>query len=389
MQGFEKGRSLEKGFSCSVCFTLILLLFVGCRGKDAGPVDEYPGMDAVLSRYMPVQMADGIIKVAIVRNLTVGDHTRQFLAGSMAEGRDLGFTVDTFITGGDNERCRELILRIASADYDGLILSHGEADFTYDALKPAMERGIRVVTFDALPYQDGDPIQGIARGLTSTAQEDTKLAEISLEAILGRADHRPARIIRAWFGPGHPPLDRRQQVYDRLVREGKITELAVISPRDFAASRGGIRSALASILPDFPPGTVDAIWAPYDEFAKGCIDALAEADREDIKLVSIDISNDDIALMLNHPEVWVAVAAVDPKLIGIVNMRILAAKFAGEPTPDMYDFEAQLVETSSLSRQINMGNIAEVVPGWGRKQGLFDHYPWMAEIKAAGERRFR
>ncbi|MDR2482617.1 MAG: hypothetical protein LBD08_03185, partial [Treponema sp.] len=70
-------------------------------------------------------------------------------------------------------------------------------------------------------------------------------------------------------------------------------------------------------------------------------------------------------------------------------MRILAAKFAGEPTPDMYNFEAQLVETSSLSRQINMGNIAEVVPGWGQKQGLFDHYPWMAEIKAAGERRFR
>jgi simple sugar transport system substrate-binding protein len=136
-------------------------------------------------------------------------------------------------------------------------------------------------------------------------------------------------------------------------------------------------------LPEPPPGSVDAIWAPYDEFAKGCIDALEEAGRTDIKLVSIDISNDDIKLMLEHSEVWTATVAVDPRLIGIVNMRLLAAKFAGETTPELYTFEVQAVETPVLNQRINMANIAAVVPDWGREQGIFDEYPWMTRLKTA------
>jgi simple sugar transport system substrate-binding protein len=325
-------------------------------------------------------MEDGVVKVAIVRNLAVGDHTRQFLESCVSEGRAMGFTVDTFITGGDDERCRELIARIAEADYDGLILSNGGA-FTYDALKPLADRGIKAVTFDALPYKNGV----IAPGVTSTAQDDAKLAEISLEAILSRfGKERPPRIIRVWFGPGIPPLDRRLEVYSRFLREGKIEELALVGPPDFAFSRTGTREALAAVLPLFPPGSVDALWAPYDEFAKGCADALEAASRKDIKLISIDISNDDIRLMQDHGDLWLCTAAVDPGLIGAVNMRILAAKFAGETAPESYSFEGRLVETAGLNRGVNMANMALTVPGWKDAKDPFGSYPWMEELKRAG-----
>jgi simple sugar transport system substrate-binding protein len=392
MRAIYQGRILT--FSQGFRFlgaAVIFFLLAGCGGgtedrKSApyrDPGNKPPQVRELLNQYMPEQMTDGIVKVAIIRNFAVGDHTRQFLEGCVTEGRSMGFIVDTFITAGDNELCRKLIARISRADYDGLILFHGDADFTYDALKPAVYKPMKVVTFDALPYKNGDPAQEILPGVTSTAQDDVKLAQSSLNAILSLSADPPARVIRAWSGPGIPPLDRRLSIYNEFVQQGRIEEAAWIYPRDFAFSRSGVREALSAILPEIPEGSVDAIWASYDEFAKGCIDALEDAGRQDIKMVSIDISNDDIKLMLEHPDLWIATVAVDPRFIGIVNMRLLAAKFAREATPETYIFTPQTVNTTVLTNRLNMANIAGTVEDWGREQGIFDGYLWMAALKTA------
>lgn len=349
------------------------------------PAEAGSAVADLLTQYMPDQMADGQIKVAVIRNLAAGDHTQQFLEGCTSEGQALGFVVDTYVTDGDNAKCQETIAQVIQKDYDGIILSHGEAGYTYDSLLPAVEKGMKVVTFDSVPYKDGDVNNEILEGVTSTAQEDAKLAELSLGSIVSYFDEakQPLKVIRAWMGPGIPPLDRRQVIYDQLVSEGKIEEVALVGPVDFSNARGGTQDALAAVLPKFPEGTVDAIWGSYDELAKGCLQALNDAGRTDIKIMSIDISNDDINLMLSNPEVWISTAAVDPKLIGIADMRLLAAKFAGEETPDTYNLDAQLVTTAMLNESINMTNIATVVDGWGQEKGVFDSYAWMAEIKAA------
>jgi simple sugar transport system substrate-binding protein len=341
--------------------------------------------DALLAEYMGTYMDDGVIKVAVVRNLAAGDHTQQFLEGCVSEGNSMGFVVDTFVTDGDNTKAQETLAQVIQKDYDGIILSHGEAGYTYDSLKPAVDKGMKVVTFDSVPYLNGDPNGQILTGVTSTAQEDAKLAELSLSSIVENfdVDKQPIKVIRAWMGPGVPPLDRRQAVYDRFVKEGKIKEIALVGPVDSANARGGTQDSLQAMLPRFSEGTVDAIWGSYDELAKGCLQALDDAGRKDIKIMSIDISNDDINLMLSHPDVWVSTAAVDPKLIGIADMRLLAAKFAGESTPDTYNLDAQGVKTSQLNSSINMVNIATVVPGWGQEKGVFDNYEWMKAIKAA------
>lgn len=372
--------------SCFGFFVVVLLAACvpGKNGNDAlsSATAAAPDAREILARCMPAAMADGLVKVAVIRNQAVTDHSRQFLAGCVSEGRSMGFTVDTFITGGDNDRCRRLLVAAAEADYDGLILSYGDADFTWEALGPAVERGLKIVTFDALPYRDGK----ILRGVTSTAQDDEKLARISLEAILARIPRRPLRVIRVWAGPGIPSLDRRQLVYDKFVREGIIEEAALVGPRDFAYSRSGVRDAFVALSGTPRAGAADAIWAPNDEFAKGCVDALGDSGAG-IKMVSVDISNDDIALMLEHSDMWLGTAAVDPALAGLVNMRILAAKFAGEETPETYSFDVHFIETAVLDKRTNMANIALRMEGWGKERGIFDGYPWMAELKTAAKIR--
>ena len=63
-------------------------------------------------------------------------------------------------------------------------------------------------------------------------------------------------------------------------------------------------------------------------------------------------------------------------------MRLLAMKFAGEPTPDYYFLEALLVETVLLNNSITMTKIHRVIDGWGGEKGVFDSFWWMDELKA-------
>jgi hypothetical protein len=49
----------------------------------------------------------------------------------------------------------------------------------------------------------------------------------------------------------------------------------------------------------------------------------------------------------------------------------------------------QNLETADLNHAVSMANLAFTVPGWGNEAGLFDYYPWMAELKAAESRYLR
>jgi len=358
----------------------------------------------IRERFMPAAMADGMIKIAVLVNLQAGDQSRQFLEGCVSEGRSMGFTVDTFVSGADKDRgisrCRDIAAGIAQADYDGFIFAYGETggeadvspnggdDFFFDIFKPIAEKGIKIVTFETFPPQNYSSLNG----LIATFQNDAGLARLSLDVLLSYtlsyANH-PVRVIRIGCDSGIPFLDRRTRIFDEYVRKGAIVEAAYVNADGMENPEHAAWEGLAMILPRFPPGSVDAIWAPYDKFAEGCVQALASIDRQDIKLFSIGISNDDIRVMQRYSETWLANVAVDPKLAGTVNMRILAAALADETLPDTVFFTPQLLKAEDLNYAVNIVNISVMVPAWGDAWGLFDHYPWMSDLKKAEEKYLR
>ena len=195
----------------------------------------------------------------------------------------------------------------------------------------------------------------------------------------------PMKVLKTFMGPGVPPLDRRNVVYTKLEQEGKIKTVEVIAPSDPANARGDMTNKTAAILPKYSKGSVDAIWGCYDELAKGVLQSLNDAKRTDIPMYTIDISNDDIQLMLKNKDVWKSTAAVDPKLIGIVDTRLLAKKFLNLDTPEYFNLKANLVKTSQLSPNVNMTNLKTVINGWGdstSKEASLNE-PWMDEVKKA------
>lgn len=308
-------------------------------------------------------------KVAVVRNLAAGDHTQQFLDGCVSEGTSFGFTVDTYVTDGDDAKTQEVVAQCISKGYDGIILSHGQLSYTYDMLKPARDAGIEVVTFDSMPLKGGDAKGELLEGVTSTAQDDKALAQLSLDSMLSEYQAKggklPMKVLKTFMGPGIPPLDRRNEVYTQYEKDGKIKTLEIIAPTDTANARGDMTNKTAAILPKYPVGSVDGIWGCYDELAKGVLQALNDAKRTDIPMYTIDVSNDDINLMRTNNTVWRSTAAVDPKLIGIVDMRLLASKFAGVETPDYYNLAASSIKTDDLKPDTAMSSLSTVVPGWG------------------------
>ncbi len=350
--------------------TLVVLTVttaVGCAPKAAEPAAapaETPSAEQV--------------KIAVIRNLPSDDHTKQFLDGCVTEGEALGYKVDTFISNGDDAKFQELVTQQIQKDYDGLVISHGKAEYSQAMLAPALEKGMKVVTFDTA-FESGVPA-----GITSTSQDDYALATQSLDEIVARSASKPAKILKLWFGPGIPPLDRREEIYKKYEAEGKIKTVEVIGPSTLDDVQGEVSTRVGAILAKYPAGTIDAIWGSWDELAKGGYKAMQEANRKDIQLISIDISNQDINLMMEPESIWKATAAVDPKLIGTMNMRLVAKKIKGETTPETYQIASNLIKVEDLKPGSTMNDLKDIIPGWGVSDEFNE--AWMKELREANKK---
>ncbi len=316
----------------------------------------------------------GPVKVAVIRNLGSDDNTTQFVGGVKEEGKALGFQVDVFLTNGDDAKFQDFVNQAITQKYDGIILSQGRDPYSTELVKKITAAGIAVSAFDTA-------VNGKIAGATVTSQADESLAEQSLGALV--ADFKgKANIVKLWVA-GFPPMERRQTVYKKVLADNPgIKELASIGAVSSDVP-GDTANKVSAILAKYPKGQIDAIWGSWDAFTQGAYKALKENGRTEIKVYSIDVSNQDLQLIQEKDSPWLLTAAVDPKLIGKINLRVVAKKIAGETTPDSYEFKANLIKKVDLDKAgkpVNVLGLADIIPGWGQSDDLTS--PWFATLKA-------
>ncbi|SUB31021.1 ABC-type sugar transport system, periplasmic component [Yersinia pseudotuberculosis] len=298
---------------------LALSLFTALPVFAADPVTLAPVPDAIANH-------QGQIKIAVIRNLGSDDNTTQFLSGVLKEGKKLGFKVDTFLSNGDDARFQDFVNQAISQKYDGIILSQGRAPYSTELVKRITDNGIAVSVFDTA-------IQGEIPGLTVTQQDDASLTNESFGQLI----------------------------------------------KDF----DGNANKVGAVLAKYPKGKIDAIWGTWDAFTQGAYKALQENGRTEIKLYSIDISNQDLQLMREANSPWKVSVAIDPKLIGAINLRLIAKKIAGETTPASYEFRAASIPQALLASQpgpVNVAGLSKIIPGWGQSDDF--NSPWFATLAA-------
>ncbi|WP_312184086.1 sugar ABC transporter substrate-binding protein [Pantoea sp. CTOTU46764] len=316
---------------------------------------------------------EGPVRIAIIRNLGSDDNTTQFVAGAIQQGRQLGFKVSTFLSNGDDARFQDFVNQAISQKYDGIILSHGKDPYSTALVQRIAAAGIKLSVFDT-------PVNTPVDGVTVTAQDDASLAQESLGQIVKDFNGK-ANIIKLWVA-GFPPMERRQVVYEKVLKENPgIHQLETIGAVS-SDVQGDTANKIGAILAKYPKGKIDAIWGAWDAFSQGAYKALQENGRTEIKLYSIDVSNQDLQLMHEKNSPWVQTVAVDPKTIGAVNMRLVANKIAGETTPATYEFKASSISQQQLNSQqgaVNVASLNKIIPGWGENSDFIA--PWFATLE--------
>ncbi len=359
---------MKKNLLFLVMISLITVMaFAGGKQEPATVPDTLEGVPETISNN-----PDGV-KIAVIRNLGSDDHTNQFLAGAKEEGEALGFKVDTFISNGEDAKFQDYVNLALNKDYDGIVLSHGRDPYATDLVKEIVEKGIAVSCFDTAL---GESIPGV----TVTSQKDESLADMSLGNLVDDFGGK-ANILKLWVA-GFPPMERRQVIYKKVLTDNpNVNELELIGAVS-ADVPGDTANQVGAALAKYPKGEIDAIWGSWDAFAQGAYKALVENNRTEIKLYSIDVSNQDLQLMQEAGSSWVSTAAVDPKLIGRLNMRLVARKIAGESTPEAFEFDAALIKQADLKKSsstVNMSNLADIIPGWGESDEFNE--PWMDVLR--------
>ncbi len=348
------------------------MVFAGAQQESAGASD----MAGVPEK---IAKNPGGVKIAVIRNLGSDDHTNQFLAGAKEEGEAMGFKVDTFITNGEDAKFQDFVNLALNQDYDGIILSHGKDPYATNLVKQITAKGIAVSCFDTA-------LAETIAGTTSTSQKDESLAEMSLGQMV-KDFNGSAKILKLWVA-GFPPMERRQVIYKKVLQDNPgIKELELIGAVS-ADVPGDTANKVGAALTKYPKGQIDAIWGSWDAFAQGAYKALKENGRTEIKLYGIDVSNQDLQLMQEPDSPWVCTAAVDPKLIGKINLRLVAKKIAGESTPAVYEFAASLIKQADLKKSstpVNMATLASIIPGWGESKDFNE--PWMDILRSKAAKK--
>ena len=128
---------------------------------------------------------------------------------------------------------------------------------------------------------------------------------------------------------GFAPLDRRNEVFEQVLAANPGLKNVATFGTVSDSTAAEVQTQAAAVLTANPG--IKAIFAPYDEFAKGAVLAVEAAGLQDkVKVYGADISTADIAVLTAENSPWVATAGTDPANVGRVAVRAAALLAAGE-----------------------------------------------------------
>lgn len=297
-------------------------------------------------------------KIAVIRNMTNSDHTAQFFQGCIEEGNALGYTVDTFMSDQDDVKMQDLMTQALSKDYDIWILSHANEGYQYDLVSQAVAKGIKVVGFDC----GGEHVPGV----TYTSQDDVSLSKLSLDALIENVkttgETEPIKFAEINVLGLIVPFDTRHSVIEQYQGEGKLECVQIISPDLSGDTYSQIYTAMTAVLNN-NPGPI-GLWAASSGFLDGAVDAINDAKRDNVTITAVDISNTELARMTTVP-FYYACAAVDPYVIGQVDVRLAVLKTLGVDTPETFALDAVNIYGKDITDADSMTTLSEKFENFG------------------------
>jgi simple sugar transport system substrate-binding protein len=159
--------------------------------------------------------------------------------------------------------------------------------------------------------------------LQSDVDAGKRISEELVKGIGGKGD------VGYVYVAGFAPLDRRNRGWNEVKKANpgvkQVAHFGKVSDSTASDTQEQANAAITA-NPD-----LKAVLAPYDEFAKGVVLALGQANKTGVKVYGADISTPDIAVITKADSPWVATIATDPANVGRVAVRAAALKVNGDP----------------------------------------------------------
>lgn len=390
----EKGKMFMRKFVALLLAMLLIFSVVGCSNQSADSTpekaqpasnesnetaaesDESAESEEVTSGNIPAALQGKKIKMALVKEWGTGTHMITHINGVKAEAERYGIELSVIDANNDLTKMAEGIDNAVTNKMDAILISHGKADALTDSVKNALEAGVPVIVFD----NDFDVPEEIHKGkLVSLDQYDLMMGLISQMSLVQELDGKGKVVYNRVANV--PPTDKRHRIWEGGILP-TYTGLEVINTIDLGTDNPmpKAQTALETILTT--TDDVDAVYGVWDEYAKGFYNAIV-ASGKTIPLYSVDISDQDLAMMQDHPEIWRSSAAVDPTVVGQVQVRLALKALAGERIPRYYSLKPVLIHVDDLpskdERRVSMADLAEFYDGWGSTTDFLED--WMLEME--------
>ncbi|WP_028059834.1 sugar ABC transporter substrate-binding protein [Candidatus Solirubrobacter pratensis] len=296
-----------------------LAVLAGCGDNTGGGSDSEAASSTptAAAAKLPPKFEQGV-KIALVRQLGSGDFFQQWLLGAREQAKALNIDLRISDARNNNDQQATDLQRAIDQKPDAIIVDHGLASTVNPLIDKAVKAGIPVVAFD---------VETSNKDVVSIQQSDVDAGKaISEEMAKGIGGQGKVGYV---YVAGFAPLDRRDSGWkevkkanpglQQVAQFGKVSDATANDTQEQA-------NAVITAHPD-----LKAVLAPYDEFAKGVVLALGQANKTGVKVYGADISTPDIAVMTKADSPWVATIATDPANVGRVAVRAAALKVNGDP----------------------------------------------------------
>ncbi|QJD82411.1 sugar ABC transporter substrate-binding protein [Cohnella herbarum] len=362
---------------------VLVLVLAACGNKEennagsSASASETPSASASASAE-PSESASSVEalkgkKIALVMRFNTGTFSAQYVDGVKKQVAKFGGEVTVLSSDNDLAKLAANLDSAVNQKFDGILIDHGDAAALTNGVNNAKAAGIPIVAFDS-------GLQAF-EGVTNLAQNDQQLAEFTLEKLAEEAGGK-GNIVKVWVA-GFPPMESRQISYKAFIEKyPDIKEIAAFG--DASNPQLDTQNKLEAVLKQYPnKGDITAVWAAWDEFAKGAANAIKQAGRDEIKVYGIDLSDEDLKMIQDPTNPWVASAAVDPTSIGTVQVRYLYQKLNGDTTDAVVQLEPVFVHRDSLPKDkvITTAELSQYVDGWGSSE--LGNTDYLKELEAS------
>jgi len=237
---------------------------------------------------VPSAFAEETKTVAVITPYLASVTTNQMIKAFEREAKSKGWNVVTVDTKGDFGALASRMEDMIARKVDAIVLGSADPNQLKDQIKKSNEAGIPVLGADA----------GWIPGVTCNVTSDNYVMSAMMTTFLFNAIDRKGNIVVFTHRPHHG-VRKRTLILDAILIENPdikvITEHHVQVPGPIEDAR----KAMESILIANPqPGSIQAVWAGWDEPAIGATQAIIAAGRQnEIVVAGVDGTSQAIELI--------------------------------------------------------------------------------------------